>query len=34
LDREKLAEQKAADYCSSIELAKRSVGNRHFDAAI
>ena len=34
LDREKLAEQKAADYGSSIELAKRSVGNRHFEAAI
>jgi DNA-binding NtrC family response regulator len=34
LDREKLDEQKAADYGSAIELAKRSVGNRHFEAAI
>ena len=34
LDREKLDEQKVADYGSSIELAKRSIGNRHFDAAI
>ena len=34
LDREKLDEQKAADYGSSIELAKRSVGHRHFDAAV
>jgi len=34
LDREKLAEQKAADYGSSLELAKRSIGNRHFEAAI
>jgi len=34
LDREKLDEQKAADYGSSIELAKRSVGRRHFDAAV
>ncbi len=34
LDREKLDEQKMADYGSSIELAKRSIGNRHFDAAI
>lgn len=34
MDREKLNEQKAADYASSIELAKRSIGERHFDAAI
>lgn len=34
LDREKLDEQKVTDYGSSIELAKKSIGNRHFDAAI
>lgn len=34
LDREKLDEQKVADYGSAIELAKRSIGNRHFNAAI
>jgi DNA-binding response OmpR family regulator len=34
MDREKLDEQKAMDYGSSIELAKRSIGDRHFDAAI
>jgi DNA-binding response OmpR family regulator len=34
MDREKLDEQKVADYGTSIELAKRSIGNRHFDAAI
>ena len=34
LDREKLDGQKVADYGSSIELAKKSIGNRHFDAAI
>jgi len=34
MDREKLDEQKAVDYGSSIELAKRSIGDRHFDAAI
>jgi DNA-binding response OmpR family regulator len=34
LDREKLDEMKVADYGSSIELAKKSIGNRHFDAAI
>jgi Flp pilus assembly protein TadD len=33
IDREKLDEQKVADYGSSIELAKRSIGDRHFDAA-
>jgi len=34
MDREKLDEQKVVDYASSIELAKRSIGDRHFDAAI
>ncbi len=34
LDREKLDEQRVADYATSIELAKKSIGNRHFDAAI
>jgi len=34
MDREKLDEKKAIDYTSSIELAKRSVGGRHFDAAV
>jgi DNA-binding response OmpR family regulator len=34
LDREKLDERKTTDYGSAIELAKRSVGHRHFDAAI
>jgi Flp pilus assembly protein TadD len=34
MDREKLDEQKGAGYTSSIELAKRSIGDRHFDAAI
>jgi DNA-binding response OmpR family regulator len=34
LDREKIDEQKAADYGSFIELAKRCIGNRHFDAAV
>jgi DNA-binding response OmpR family regulator len=34
LDREKLDERKAEDYGSAIELAKRSVGHRNFDAAI
>jgi len=34
LDREKLDEQKVADYETSFELAKKSIGNRHFDAAI
>ncbi len=34
LDREKLDEQKASDYTTFIELAKRCVGDRHFDAAI
>jgi tetratricopeptide (TPR) repeat protein len=34
LNREKLDEQKVADYGSSIELAKKSIGNRHLNAAI
>lgn len=34
MDREKLDEQKVADYGSAIELAKRSIGNRHFAGAI
>jgi len=33
MDREKLDEQKVADYDSAIELAKRSIGNRRFAAA-
>jgi DNA-binding response OmpR family regulator len=33
MDREKLDEQKVTDYMSSIELAKRSIMDRHFDAA-
>lgn len=33
IDRERLDEQKATDYASSIELAKRSIMGRHFDAA-
>ena len=32
-DREKLDEMKSIDYSSSIELAKRCIGNRQFDAA-
>jgi len=34
LDREKIDEQKTVDYASSIELAKRCIGGRHFDAAV
>jgi DNA-binding response OmpR family regulator len=34
MDREKIDEQKAVGYASSIELAKRCIGDRHFDAAI
>jgi len=34
MDREKLDEQKFANYASYIELAKRCIGDRHFDAAI
>jgi len=34
MDREKLDEQKVVDYGSSLELAKKSIGDRHFDAAV
>ncbi len=34
IDREKLDERRAVDYGSSIELAKRCINERHFDAAI
>jgi Flp pilus assembly protein TadD len=34
LDREKIDEQKAVGYEASIELAKRCIGDRHFDGAI
>jgi DNA-binding response OmpR family regulator len=34
MDREKLDEQKAVDYASFVELAKRCVGDRHFAAAV
>ncbi len=34
IDREKLDGKKAVDYGSSIELAKRCIGDRHFDGAI
>jgi DNA-binding response OmpR family regulator len=34
LDREKLEEQKALDYTSHVQLAKRYVADRHFDAAV
>jgi DNA-binding response OmpR family regulator len=34
IDREKLDEKKAVDYGSSIELAKRCIGDRHFEAAV
>ncbi len=34
IDREKLDEKKAVDYGSSVELAKRCIGDRHFGAAI
>ncbi len=34
MDREKLDEQKVVDYTSSVELAKKSIGDRHFEAAV
>ncbi|MFB3884691.1 MAG: response regulator [Thermodesulfobacteriota bacterium] len=34
MDREKLDEKKTVDYGTSIELAKRCIGDRYFDAAI
>jgi DNA-binding NtrC family response regulator len=33
-DREKLDEKKTTDYLSSIQLAKRCITDRHFDAAV
>jgi FixJ family two-component response regulator len=33
-DRDKLDERKAVDYASHLELAKKCVGDRHFDAAL
>jgi len=33
MDRDKLDENKLADYTSFIELAKKCIGDRHFDAA-
>jgi DNA-binding response OmpR family regulator len=34
IEREKLDEQKVVDYASSVELAKRCIGDRHFNAAV
>jgi DNA-binding response OmpR family regulator len=34
MNREKLEEQKGGDYSSTLELAKRCIGDRHFDAAV
>ena len=34
LNREKLEEQKGGDYSSTLELVKRCIGDRHFDAAV
>jgi DNA-binding response OmpR family regulator len=34
MDREKLDERKEGDYSFCIELAKRSIGDRHFSAAV
>jgi two-component system, OmpR family, alkaline phosphatase synthesis response regulator PhoP len=34
LNRDQLEEQKAADYATVVELAKRSIGQRLFDAAV
>lgn len=34
IDRENLLEQNVKDYASYIELAKRSIGDRYFDAAV
>jgi len=34
IDREKLDEQQAKDYATYIELSKKSIGKRHFGAAI
>jgi len=34
IDRERLDEQRAVDYSSRMELAKKCIGDRHFEAAI
>ena len=34
LNREKLDEQKGGDYSSTLELAKRCIGDRHFEGAV
>jgi DNA-binding response OmpR family regulator len=34
MDRDKIDEQKTLSYGASIELAKRCIGDRHFDAAV
>jgi DNA-binding response OmpR family regulator len=34
MDRDKLNENKLADYTSHVELAKKCIGDRHFDAAV
>jgi DNA-binding response OmpR family regulator len=34
MDREKLDERDLADYASRVELAKKCIGDRHFDAAL
>ena len=34
MDRDKLDEHKLVDYASYIELAKKCIGDRHFDAAV
>jgi len=34
MDRDKLDEHKLVDYASHIELAKKCIGDRHFDAAV
>jgi DNA-binding response OmpR family regulator len=34
MDREKLDEQRSLNYTSCIELAKKCIGDRHFDAAV
>src|SRR4030042_5424894 len=34
MDRDRLDEHKLVDYASHIELAKKCIGDRHFDAAV
>lgn len=34
IDREKLDQQKVVNYNTSVELAKKSIGDRHFEAAV